>query len=96
MLKSIYKIYLCVSVLKYIIRTQSERPTQPFYSHLRGRCGAFGFPRLFIDIDHLLYNYRQIYNISRIKSQNLNVSHLVLQLFLPNPVKLSVKARMKT
>ena len=39
--------------------------------------------------------YRQISNISRTKSQNLNVSRLVLQLPLPNPVKPGVKSRMK-
>ena len=27
--------------------------------------------------------------------QNLNVSHLALQLYLPNPMKLGVKSRMK-
>ena len=31
------------------------------------------------------FNYRQISNIRRAKSQNLNVSRLVLQLSLPNP-----------
>ena len=42
-----------------------------------------------IFVDH------QISNISHTKSQNLNVSHLVLQLSLPNPLKPSVKWRMK-
>ena len=36
-------------------------------------------------------NYRQISNISRTKSQHLNVSSLVLQLSLPNPLKPGVK-----
>ena len=40
-------------------------------------------------------NYRQISNISRTKSQNLNDSSLVLQLPLPNPLKPCVKSRMK-
>ena len=40
-------------------------------------------------------NYRKISNIRRIKSQNLNVSRLVLQLPLPNPLKPGVKSRMK-
>ena len=35
------------------------------------------------------------YHISRIKSQNLIPSSLVLQLSLPNPLKLGVKSRMK-
>ena len=40
-------------------------------------------------------NYRKISNISHTKSQNLNVSRLVLQLSLPNPTKPGVKLRMK-
>ena len=39
--------------------------------------------------------YRKISNIRRTKSQNLNDSHLVLQLSLPNPIKPGVKSRMK-
>ena len=39
--------------------------------------------------------YHKTSNISRIKSQNLNVSNLVLQLSLLNPFKLGVKSRMK-
>ena len=39
--------------------------------------------------------YRQISNISCTKFQNLNVSCLVLQLYLPNPLKPDVKSRMK-
>ena len=39
--------------------------------------------------------YRQTSNISRTKSQNLNVSRLVLQLSLPNPLKPGIKSRMK-
>ena len=31
--------------------------------------------------------YRQVSKISHAKSQNLNVSHLILQLSLPNPLK---------
>ena len=34
-------------------------------------------------------------NINHTKSQNLNISRLVLQLFLPNPLKPGVKSRMK-
>ena len=37
------------------------------------------------------FNYREISNISRTKSQNINVSHLVLQLSLPNPMKPGVR-----
>ena len=39
--------------------------------------------------------YCQISNISGTKSQNLCVSHLVLQLSLPYPLKSGVKLRMK-
>ena len=40
-------------------------------------------------------NHRKSSNISRTKSPNLNVSRLVLQLSLPNPMKTGVKSRMK-
>ena len=39
--------------------------------------------------------YHKICNIRRTKSPNLNVSRLVLQLFLPNSMKPGVKSRMK-
>ena len=39
--------------------------------------------------------YHQISNISGTKSPNLNVSCLVLQMSLPNPLKPGVKWRMK-
>ena len=39
--------------------------------------------------------YCKISNIRRTKLPNLNVSRLVLQLSLPNPMKPSVKSRMK-
>ena len=39
--------------------------------------------------------YRQTANVSHTKYQHLNVSRLLLQLSLPNPVKPSVKSRMK-
>ena len=41
------------------------------------------------------YMYRKISNITRPKSKNLNDSRLVLLLSLPNPLKPSVKSRMK-
>ena len=40
--------------------------------------------------------YRQTSNMSRINSQNLNGLRLVVQLSLPNPLKLGIKSRMKT
>ena len=39
--------------------------------------------------------YRKISSMSRTKSQNLNVFHLVLQLSLPNPLKLNIKLGIK-
>ena len=41
------------------------------------------------------FGYSQTFNIRCTKSQNLNVSRLVLQLSLPNPLKPGVKSRMK-
>ena len=41
------------------------------------------------------YDYCKVSNIRNTKSQNLNDSRLVLQLSLPNSVKLGVKLRMK-
>ena len=43
----------------------------------------------------VLHNYRQISNIRRTQSPNLNVPRLVSQLSLPNPLKPVVKSRMK-
>ena len=40
-------------------------------------------------------DYSKISNIRHNKSQNFNDSRLVLQLFLPNPLKPDVKSRMK-
>ena len=40
-------------------------------------------------------NYRKTSSINRTKSQNLNVSCLLLQWSLPNPLKPGVKMRMK-
>ena len=41
------------------------------------------------------YNYRQVSNIRRTKSQHLKDSRTVLWLSLPNPLKPNVKSRMK-
>ena len=49
--------------------------------------GFFLFSRQFIHCQIYRNWYRQISNISRTKSQNLNVSRLVLELSLPNPLK---------
>ena len=38
-----------------------------------------------------MYTYRKTSSVSRTKSQNVNVTHLVLQLSLPNPLKPGVK-----
>ena len=39
-------------------------------------------------------DYRKISNISGTKSQNLNGSRLVLQLYLPNPLNPNVRSSM--
>ena len=44
---------------------------------------------------HQTAMYRKISNIRRTKSPNWNVSRLVVQLSLPNPMKPGVKSRMK-
>ena len=48
-----------------------------------------------ISWDLVIRTYRKTSSISRTKPQNLNVSHLVLQLSLPNSLKPNVKLRMK-
>ena len=54
--------------------------------------------------DHLIYSdigliwpvkYYQISNIKHTKSKNWNVSHLILQLSLPNPLKPGAKSIIK-
>ena len=42
-----------------------------------------------------LHIYRKISNTRRTQSQNINVSRLVLQLSLPNPLKPGVKLKME-
>ena len=42
-----------------------------------------------------LFYYRKVSNIRCTKYQNLNDSHLILQLSVPNPLKPSVKSIMK-
>ena len=44
---------------------------------------------------HKYWDYPEVSNISYTKCQNLYVSHFVLQLSLPNPMKPGVKSRMK-
>ena len=59
----------------------------------------FSLSFIISDIQFLSYNkkytYRKTSCISRTKSQNLDVPRLVLQLFLPNPLKPGVKLSMK-
>ena len=56
------------------------------------QASQFGVHLLLLTID----DWRQTSNIVRTKSQQLNVSGLVLQMFLPNPLNPGVKSRMKT
>ena len=55
------------------------------------------FCNFFIERDKIYgtQQYRKISNIRRTESPNLNVSRLVLQLPLPNPMKPGVKSIMK-
>ena len=48
-----------------------------------------------IEFSLMDYTYRKVPNISGTKSPNLNVSHFILQLPLPNPMKPGVKSRAK-
>ena len=48
-----------------------------------------------MDVFCLENNYRQTSYIRRKKSRSLNVSCLVLELFMPNALKPDVKSRMK-
>ena len=41
------------------------------------------------------YTYRQTFDISRPKSQNINVSRLILQMSLSNPLKPGAQSSMK-
>ena len=52
-------------------------------------------PDLYPELAIVMLYYRQTSNISSTKAQNTNVSHLVLQSLLPNPVKPGVKWRIK-
>ena len=56
---------------------------------------SYVIQNVYIWSDSTELNYRRFSNISRTQSQNINASHLVLQLYLPNPLKPGVKLRMK-
>ena len=53
--------------------------------------------RIMLDCNNTqdLQHTHQTSNIKSTKSQNLNVSRLVLEFILPNPLKPGVKSRMK-
>ena len=55
----------------------------------------FAEPITIVVVDASVSTYREVSNIRRTKSQNLNASRLVLKLSLPNPLKPGVKLRMK-
>ena len=69
------------------------------WSHGCPRCDLH---TLIINWNHIdestseIQTYRKVSNIRRAKYQNLNDSRLVLQLYVPNPLKPSVKSIMKT
>ena len=81
--RQILRIIL-ISSFKKIHLKMSSAKYQPFCHGLNVR----SWPKLHHD-------YRKISNISRTKSQNLNVSRLSLQLSLCNILKPGVKWRMK-
>ena len=83
---------------KYIIYTIIWRHTRGFimlwhYIWTWAKCLGLVAPPDFVKFWFLpsaaigAEGYRQISNISRTKFQNLNVSHLVLQLSFPHPFK---------
>ena len=57
--------------------------------------GALSYLECFSWLITQYLNYCQTSNISGTKSQNLDVSRLILQLTLPNPLKPSFESRMK-
>ena len=75
-------------IMKYFIgsKTSTDMPIFLF---------QFYAPKYELNFRIKQWAYRQTSNIRRTKSQNLNVSLLVSQLSLPNPLKPGVKSRMK-
>ena len=73
--------------------------TDGFAFYVIFNCGAIYLSKILgfgIQYVRLIFiTYCQPSNISSTKFQNLNVYHLVLQLYLPNPLKPGVKSRMK-
>ena len=58
--------------------------------------GPVAWSLMFLDIGlQVIWDYRQVSNIRRTKSQHLKDSRTVLRLSLPNPLKPDVKSRMK-
>ena len=83
-----WRHHACEEWVGYIILSFSV--WEMFCVENQGNSKNMFFPH----VEWCLY-YRKISNISRIQSQNLNASRLVLQLPLPNPLKPCVKSRMK-
>ena len=73
-------------IISLIFLCQGPFDKKSSFVYLLARCVA--------NNNHYL-NYRKVSNIRRAKSQNLNVSHLDLQLSLRNIMRPSVKWRMK-
>ena len=65
----------------------------PYYRELHETVHTKQLSKSTVSVVHC--KYRQSSNITHTKSQNLNVSHLVLQLSLPNPLKSGVESGMK-
>ena len=90
----------------FLVRHRSKKTSK---LHVTGLCEGNplmtgGFPsqremwKMFSFDDVIMessFQYHQTFNIRLIKSQNLNVFDLILQLSLPNPLEPGVKLRMK-
>ena len=61
------------------------------------KCNGFVFCLIWLILNFILFHvmYRQTSNINHIKSENLNIFRIVLQLSFPNSLKTDVKSGMK-
>ena len=77
----------------YILRDKRYVDTRPAYYVLKSRLRQAWYKHS--SFSPAIRIYCQFSNIRRTQSPNINVSRLVLQLSLPNPLKPRVKLRMK-
>ena len=70
--------------------------TEPWYVSIQQCMASYHVQSVwFVSEVNTTCNYRKISNIRRTESPNLNVSCLVVQLPLPNPMRPGVQSRMK-